>query len=163
MVYHVEMVDRRLNVGSSDFENLNRSTFYMIRTRRLQCRAYLYLPKMPERHMICMQRRMKQSWTKNVGVKAACIRRIMNAVRVLGLGNGLHVNNDVLHQFLLDISLENVATDIGLIGIYKAGNHQDSKLLLLFGFKPENMNHFIENSAVRRNMLIYDKNGDPAL
>ena len=122
------------SVKSVRFSVLNRTTFYKSRSKKLQCRGYLYLPRMPENHAICMQKRMKSAWSNKCGTGRTCTSRIKTAIRDLDLKCGLHTDPGKLCHFGTILNLSTVATDISMIGLYVAGTNSHQKLILLFAF-----------------------------
>ena len=150
-------------ITNEKFATINRTTFYKTRSKTLQCRAYLYLPKIPENHAICMQRRMKSAWAKKCGTGRVCTNRIKSAIKEQNLTNGLHICKPRLEHFKTILNLSMVTSDISLIGLYKAGSKSNQKLILLFAFEPEDIDHYRNNSTIQNSILYYDRNCDITL
>ena len=160
MEYHVSMNSRRLEVIWNGTDDLNRLTFSRYNSRAIQFKAYLYVPRMPTNHSICMRRRMVRSWIRACGSGAQAARHLVNMVHDLHLSNGLHVSDDILVPVLERLGLDDVGADLDLIGYYQSGARGRRRLILLFAFNPDNLTHYLTHSIVRHDILNYGRNGD---
>ena len=164
MEYFVGLENRKLEVewnGTS--ADLCRHTFKRYSSRILSYKCYLYLPKMPTNHIICLRRRVERPWAEHVGSDANSARKIISVLNQLKLKNGLYIQDDVLVPILEKLSLDDVAADLDLIGFYQSGTVRRRKLLFVFGFSPDDPADFLEKSVTRGNLLNYGKNGDLSL
>ena len=156
----MSMNSRRLEVIWNGTDNLVRLTFGRYNSRAVQYKAYLYIPKMPTNHSICMRRRMIRSWTRACGVGAQAARNLVRMIQDLHLSNGLHISDEVLVPVLEKLGLDDVGADLDLIGYYQSGTRGRRRLILLFGFNPDDLNHYLAHSVVRHDILNYGRNGD---
>ena len=161
MEYYVGMEGRKLEVewnGTSS--DLFRLTFQRYSSRLLHYKCYLYLPKMPTNHVICMKRRIARVWSSKVGSDSNSARRIVSVLNQLKLRNGLYIQDDVLLPVLEGLSLDDVAPDLDLIGFYQSGNPRQRKLLFVFGFSPDDEADYLEKAVTRGGQMNYGRNGD---
>ena len=164
MEYYVGLENRKLEVEwNGTAADLCRYTFKRYSSRIVHFKCYLYLPKMPVSHTICLKRRVEKAWDMNVGSDANSARRIVSILNQLKLRNGLYIQDDVLLPVLEKLSLDNVAADLDLIGFYQSGNARCRKLLFVFGFDPDDPADFLEKSVNRGSQLNYGRNGDLSL
>ena len=155
------MEGRKLEVewnGTSS--DLFRLTFQRYSSRLLHYKCYLYLPKMPTNHVICMKRRIARAWSSKVGSDSNSARRIVSVLNQLKLRNGLYIQDDVLLPVLEGLSLDDVAPDLDLIGFYQSGNPRQRKLLFVFGFSPDDEADYLEKAVTRGGQMNYGRNGD---
>ena len=163
MEYHVALHERRLEVQWNGFNELCRITFARYTSRAIQYKAYLYIPKMPSNHMVCMRRRIIRSWKDKCGTGVVSARRVQAAVRAMGLKNGLHISDDVLVPLLEKLTLDDVGIDLDMIGLYQSGTSNQRKVIFLFGFCPDDLSHFLTHSRFRNDLLNYGRCGDVEL
>lgn len=164
MEYYVGLEGRKLEVewnGTSC--DLNRLTFQRYSSRSLHYKCYLYLPKMPTNHSICLRRRINRAWASRVGTDANSARRILSCLNLLKLKNGLYIQDDVLLPLLEKLSMDDVAADLDLIGFYQSGNPRKRKLLFVFGFHPDDGADYLEKAVTRGGLMNYGRNGDLSL
>ena len=164
MEYYVGLEGRRLDVewnGTND--GLYRITFARYSSRALSYKCYLYLPKMPTNHSICLRRRIVKSWSDHVGSTQNSARRIISLLDRLNYRNGLHVQDDILLPLVEGLTLDDVAVDLDIIGFYQSGTRRQRKIVFIFGFSPDNISHYLEQSVTRGGLMCYGRNGDLSL
>ena len=164
MEYYVEMSGRRLIVDWNGTEfGLNRGNIFHRNSRPLHVKMYLYLPKMPVNHTLCLNRRLKKKIEGCIGVGSAVMRNLNARIRAVGLTDGLHIRDDALVPLLEQLGLDDVAPDLDLIGYYQRRVRSQLKSVFIFGFSPDNLDHYLANSMVRGGLLNYGPNGDLSL
>ena len=161
MEYYIAMNGRRLVVewNGSDVD-LVKTTLIRHNSRSMQYKIQLYLPRMPNNHALCMKRRLRRSWEASCGLGAPSARKISSVIRKLHIGNGLHIHDDVLVPLLEELSLDDIAVDIDLIGYYQSGTVGRRRTCFLFGFYPDNIAHYLNNAVFGRESINYGRNGD---
>ena len=162
MEYYVGLEGRKLEVEWNGAD-LNRLTFIRYSSRAIHYKCYLYLPRMPTNHTICMKKRLERAWKSRVGSDANSKRRIITALNQLKLKNGLHIQDDILLPLLEKLNLNDVAPDLNIIGFYQSGCKRQRKLLFVFGFYPDNESHYLEKAVIRGDLVNYGRNGDLSL
>ena len=162
MEYHIDIAERRIEVEWEGF-SLNRTTFVRYNSRSMQYKAYLYLPRSPMSHIVCMRRRIYRFWERVMGTGVLSARKIQSAIRQLGLKNGLYVDDAKLVPLMEQLGMDDISADLDLIGYYQAGSRRQQKTIFLFGFNPDDLSHYLENVVVRGTMLNYGRNGDLSL
>lgn len=162
MEYYVGLEGRKLEVEWNG-ANLNRLTFIRYSSRAIHYKCYLYLPKMPNNHTICMKKRLERAWRSRVGSDANSQRRITSALNQLKLKNGLHIQDAILLPLLEKLNLINVASDLDIIGFYQSSSARQRKLLFVFGFHPDNESDYLEKAVIRGDLVNYGRNGDLSL
>ena len=164
MEYYIEMTDRRLVVdwNGTDFD-LQRSVVFHKNSRPIHVKMYLYLPKMPVNHTLCMVRRLKRKINVCVGSGGNAMRNLRARIRNIGLTDGLHIRDDALLPLLEQLGFDDVASDLDLIGYYQKRVRGQLKSVFVFGFSPDDLEHYLNNSMVRGEMMNYGRNGDTSL
>ena len=164
MEYYIEMAGRRLVVdwNGTDFD-MQRNVVFHRNSRPIHVKMYLYLPKMPVSHALCLNRRLKRRITTCIGLGNTAMRSFNTRVRNVGLVDGLHVRDDALLPLLEQLGFDDVATDLDLIGYYQKRVRGQLKSVFVFGFSPDDLDHYLKNSMVRGEMMNYGRNGDTSL
>ena len=164
MEYFVGMVGRRLVVdwNGTDFD-MQRSIVYHRNSRPLHVKMYLYLPKMPVNHVLCLVRRLKRKIGSCIGLEATAMRNLGARIRNVGLTDGLHVRDDALLPLMEQLGLDDVASDLDLVGYYQKRVRGQLKSVFVFGFSPDDLDHYLKNSMVRGELMNYGRNGDISL
>ena len=158
------MSGRRLIVDWNGTEfTLNRSVIYHQNSRPLHIKMYLYLPKMPVSHTLCLSRRLKRKIMDCVGSGGGAMRSLNSRIRSVGLTDGLHIRDDALVPLLEQLGLDDVAADLDLVGYYQRRVRTQLKSVFVFGFSPDNLDHYLSSSMVRGELLNYGPNGDLSL
>ena len=164
MEYYVEMSGRRLVVDWNGTEfGLHRGIVYHRNSRPLHVKMYLYLPKMPVNHTVCLNRRLKRKINDCIGQGAGAMRSLNSRIRAVGLTDGLHIRDEALVPLVEQLGLDDVAVDLDIIGYYQRRVRGQLKSVFIFGFSPDNLVHYLENSMVRGELLNYGPNGDLSL
>lgn len=155
-------ISRQLEVKwNGSAENLKRATFARYGSRSIKYKNYLYMPKMPINHTVCMKRRIEKAWQDAIGDKVSASRSILSVINGMKLKNGLYTAKDVLLPIMEAFGLN--AADIEPIGYYQTGSKDRRKLIFLFGFNPEDWEHYLKHVVSRGESIIYGRNGDALL
>lgn len=164
MEYYVALDGRRLVVdwNGTDF-GMHRNTVYQRNSRPLHTKMYLYLPKIPVSHTVCLVRRLRRKILECVGQGSTSMRSLNTRIRNVGLSDGLHIRDDALLPLLEQLGFDDVATDLDLIGYYQRRIRGQLKSIFIFGFSPDNLEHFLGHSMVRGELMNYGRNGDLSL
>lgn len=161
MEYYVGLDRRRLVVEWNGSEvDLIKTTLVRYVSRSVQYKVQIYLPRMPNNHAFCMKRRLRRVWEMGCGSGAAAARKIGLMVRRLQIQNGLHISDDVLVPVLEELSLDDVAVDLDMIGYYQSGSNGGRRVIFLFGFYPDNLAHYLNHVNFGRDSINYGRNGD---
>lgn len=164
MEYFIGLSGRRLSVEWNGTEfGMHRGTVFHRNSRPLHVKMYLYLPKMPVSHTLCLNRRLKKKIEECVGQGPTAMRSLNTRIRSVGLTNGLHVRDDSLVPLLEQLGFDDVVDDLDLIGYYQSRVRNQLKSVFLFGFSPDNLSHYLDNSVIRGGLLNYGRNGDLSL
>ena len=164
MEYYVAMNGRRLVVewNGTDF-GMHRSIVYHQNSRPIHVKMYLYLPKMPVSHVVCLVRRLKRKVLGCIGQGSTAMRSLNTRIRNVGLGDGLHIRDDALLPLMEQLGLDDIVADLDLVGYYQRRVRSQLKSVFIFGFNPDNLEHYLNHSMVRGEMLNYGRNGDLSL
>ena len=158
------MSGRRLVVDWNGTEfGLNRGIIFHRNSRPLHIKMYLYLPKMPVSHTLCPNRRLKRKINDCIGSGNGAMRSLNSRIRSVGLTDGLHIRDDALIPLMEQLGLDDVAVDLDMVGYYQRQVRGQLKCVFIFGFCPDNLNHYLEQSMIRGELLNYGPNGDLSL
>ena len=127
------------------------------------CESQWLSVQMPVSHVLCLVRRLKRKILECIGQGSNAMRSLSARVRNVGLSDGLHVRDDALLPLLEQLGLDDVATDLDLIGYYQKRVRGQLKSVFVFGFSPDDLDHYLKNSMVRGEMMNYGRNGDVSL
>ena len=164
MEYFLAMQGRRLVVewNGTDF-GMHRSNVFHRNSRPLHVKMYLYLPKMPISHTLCLVRRLKRKINACVGQGNTAMRSLNTRIRNVGLTDGLHVRDEALLPLMEQLGLDDIVTDVDLIGYYQRRVRSQLKSVFVFGFNPDDLEHYLAHSMIRGGLLNYGRNGDLSL
>lgn len=164
MEYYVGLSGRRLVVEWNGTEfDLRRGNVFQHNSRPLHVKMFLYSPKMPISHTLCLHRRLKKKINDCIGSGRLAMRNLRNRIRLVGLTDGLHVRDDALVPLLEQLGLGDVVPDLDLIGYYQRHVRNQLKSVFVFGFDPDRLDHYFAHSMIRGELLNYGRNGDSSL
>ena len=166
MEYHVGISRRRLFVEWSGSEVMNRHNIRRYSSRLLKVSVQLFLPDMPMNHRVTLCRRLRRVWDRLFPSTAVMNRQLMSAVSALSMPVGVTVSDDLLVPFLEQIGMDDVCTDLDLLGLYYRPSPVVSRvhrLCLVFGFSPDNIAHFLDSRRISHGSICYGPNGDESL
>ena len=166
MEYHVGISRRRLFVEWSGSEAMYQHNIRRYTSRLLKISVQLFLPGMPISHRVTLCRRLRRVWDGLFPSVAAMNRKLLSVITALSIPVGVTVHDDLLVPFLEQIGLDNVCADLDLLGLYYRPSPAVSRVhrvSLVFGFSPDNVDHFLTNRRVSHDSICYGPNGDDSL
>ena len=166
MEYHVGVSHRRLYVEWSGSEIMNRHNIRRFTSRLLKVSVQLFLPEMPMSHRVTLCRRLRRVWDRLFPSVAAMNRRLLSVVNNLSMPVGIIVDDDLLVPFLEQIGMDDVCTDLDLLGLYYRPSpvvSRVNRLCLVFGFSPDDVAHFLDSRRVSHGSICYGPNGNESL
>ena len=84
-------------------EPLGRKLICSHASRLINLKVYVYYPKMPTNHTLCLISRMKTIWLEKVGRGYLAARRVLNAIEKTPNTNRLLLDDETLISFLEDL------------------------------------------------------------
>ena len=166
MEYYVGVERRRLVVEWSGSEVMNQHYIRRFSSRLLKISVLLYLPVIPINHRITMCRRMRRVWDRLFPSVARMNRLMVSVVMDLSIPAGITVADDLLLSFLERTGLDDVCRDVDLLGIYYQPSQLASRvnrMSLVFGFSPDDLDHYLTNRRVSHEFICYGPNGDDTI
>ena len=127
-------------------------------TRSLK--IYLFCPKMPTNHTLCLVNRLRRVWNETVGRSSM---KAYESLERVNMGNQLLTEDDKLIQILEFLALDDVAPDIDLLAVKKWESEHRENTIWAFCFAPDDTDHFLNNVRINNDILCYGRNGDDSL
>ena len=126
-------------------------------------KIYLFFPKMPANHVLCLVERLRRCWFSTVGRSTTGATKAMECLKENLNEDSLVTNDNVLIKILEKLELDDVATDLDLVAIKSWQTQSRMNSTWAFCFAPDDLKHFLENVKISKDQICYGRNGDTSL
>ena len=149
-------------VWNGPLGNLCRKLTISSMSKQHNMRIYLFFPKMPANHVLCLVERLRRCWFRAVGRSTNGATKAMECLNEI-VTEGLVTDDGLLIQILEKLELDDVATDLDLVAIKSWRTQQRLNSIWAFCFSPDDLEHFLENTKISMDQMCYGRNGDSSL
>ena len=163
MEYHVEILNRRLVVTWNGSDAMEQHTIRRFTSRALNFKILLFLPEMPISHRVTMCRRLLRTWETTFQTNSRAARSVLGMPMLRDLREGINLDDSILVPVLNYLGLDDVCRDIDLICIYRRRRVHGPTLTFVFGFSPDNLDHFLTHHRRHVDAICYGPNGDDSV
>ena len=164
MEFEIGICDKNIEIEwNGPTEKLCRKVIITSLSKSHHMRVYLFYPKMPTNHVICLINRLKRVWLDKIGQSTEGASKALATLDKFIHEPELITDDSTLIGILEDLGLDDVATDLDLLAVRKWKSRERMNTNWAFGFSPDLLDHFLTNMKLNGELICYGRNGDEAL